>query len=333
MQNNISRTETDILKGVAIIMMLWLHLFLKESDIGNYSDLHFSNGLSLSYYLTRLCTPVSFFLILSGYGLAYLYNENRLLPRTQLPRLLKLYIHYWWVLLVFVPIGVFVKPEHYPGSLTDFLLNVLSWKHNYNYETWFLLPYALISISALYILKIIEKVGMKWALVGTFLLYLASSYLFSRYGDFVYSHLAVALVVEYVQFLFSVTLGVVLFRSKYVKAPFIKGAYVYVALLLLFALKITFKTAAFDPLYSFAVILLVLKLPMPGAAKRVLAYLGGYSMIIWLSHTFFCYYLFHDLVYSFRYPLVIFTVLLVVSLIVGIVICYLAKKTASVLKI
>ncbi len=72
---------------------------------------------------------------------------------------------------------------------------------------------------------------------------------------------------------------------------------------------------------------------MPGAAKRVLAYLGGYSMIIWLSHTFFCYYLFHDLVYSFRYPLVIFTVLLVVSLIVGIVICYLAKKTASVLKI
>lgn len=88
MQNNISRTETDILKGVAIIMMLWLHLFLKESDIGNYSDLHFSNGLSLSYYLTRLCTPVSFFLILSGYGLAYLYNENRLSPRTQLPRLL-----------------------------------------------------------------------------------------------------------------------------------------------------------------------------------------------------------------------------------------------------
>lgn len=33
MQNNISRTETDILKGVAIIMMLWLHLFLKERDL------------------------------------------------------------------------------------------------------------------------------------------------------------------------------------------------------------------------------------------------------------------------------------------------------------
>lgn len=267
------------------------------------------------------------FLILSGYGLAYLYNENRLSPRTQLPRLLKLYIHYWWVLLVFVPIGVFVKPEHYPGSLTDFLLNVLSWKHNYNYETWFLLPYALISISALYILKIIEKVGMKWVLVGTFLLYLASSYLFSRYGDFVYSHLAVALVVEYVQFLFSVTLGVILFRSKFVKEPFIKGVYAYVALLLLFAVKIVLSTAAFDPIYSFLVILLVLKLPIPVTMKRVLAYLGGYSMIIWLSHTFFCYYLFHDVIYGFKYPLAIFCVLMIVSLLVGVVICYLAKKT------
>ena len=227
---------------------------------------------------------------------------------------------------MFVPIGVFVKPEHYPGSLTDFLLNVLSWKHNYNYETWFLLPYALISISALYILKIIEKVGMKWALVGTFLLYLASSYLFSRYGDFVYSHLAVALVVEYVQFLFSVTLGVVLFRSKYIKAPFIKGAYVYVALLLLFAVKIVLSTAAFDPIYSFLVILLVLKLPIPVTIKRVLAYLGGYSMIIWLSHTFFCYYLFHDVIYGFKYPLAIFCVLMIVSLLVGVAICYLAKK-------
>ena len=72
MQNNVSRTETDILKGVAIIMMLWLHLFSKGSEVGNYTDFNLANGQPLAYFLTRLCTPVSFFLILSGYGLAYL---------------------------------------------------------------------------------------------------------------------------------------------------------------------------------------------------------------------------------------------------------------------
>lgn len=69
MENNVSRAETNILKGVAIIMMLWVHLFFKESEVGNYTDFNLPNGQPLAYFLTRLCTPVSFFLILSGYGL------------------------------------------------------------------------------------------------------------------------------------------------------------------------------------------------------------------------------------------------------------------------
>ena len=327
MENNVSRAETNILKGVAIIMMLWLHLFLKESEVGNYADFNLPNGQPLAYFLTRLCTPVSFFLILSGYGLAYLYYNNRLSPRTQVPRLLKLYIHYWLILLVFVPIGSFFKPTQYPGTITDILLNLLSWSHTYNYETWFLLPCALISISSLYIIKIVERVGLRWAVPCAFFLYLVSSFLFSRYGSFVYSHLAVALVVEYIQFLFSIVLGILLFKSKYVKEPLVRGTFIYVALFVLFALRCILPTAAFDPIYSFLVILLVLRLPMPQMVKRILGYLGDYSMIVWLSHTFFCYYLFHDVIYGFKYPLVIFMVLMVISLLVGGIIRYLAKKT------
>ena len=74
MQNNVSRTETNILKGIAIIMMLWLHLFSKGNEIGNYTDFNLANEQPLAYFLTRLCTPVSFFLILSGYGLASTYT-------------------------------------------------------------------------------------------------------------------------------------------------------------------------------------------------------------------------------------------------------------------
>lgn len=228
MENNVSRAETNILKGVAIIMMLWVHLFFKESEVGNYTDFNLPNGQPLAYFLTRLCTPVSFFLILSGYGLAYLYYNNRLSPRTQIPRLLKLYIHYWLILLVFVPIGSFFKPTQYPGTITDMLLNLLSWSHTYNYETWFLLPYALISLSSLYIMKIVERVGLRWIVPCTFFLYLVSSYAFSRYGSFVYSHLAVALLVEYTQFLFSIVLGVLVFKSKFVKEPVVRGTFIFI---------------------------------------------------------------------------------------------------------
>ena len=158
--------------GVAIIMMLWLHLFMNESDMGNYVDFSFSNGQSLAYFLTRLCSPVSFFLILSGYGFAHLYSNNHLSPRTQLPRLLKLYVHYWWIMLIFVSIGAYVRPDLYPGTIKDVVLNLSSWSHSYNSVTWFLLPYTLISISALYIMRIVEKFGLKLAVAVTFILYI-----------------------------------------------------------------------------------------------------------------------------------------------------------------
>lgn len=333
MQNNVSRFETNMLKGVAITMMLWSHLFLKESEVGNYTGFNLPNGEPLAYFLTRLCTPVSFFLILSGYGLAYLYYNNRLSPRTQLPRLLKLYIHYWWVLFIFVSIGTYLRPDLYPGRVTDVLLNLLSWSHSYNSVTWFLLPYALISLSALYILKVVEKIGLKWAVAVTFILYIVASYAFSRYGSFVYSRPVVARFVEYIQFLFSIVLGVLLFKSKYARTPVVKGVIVYIMLLLLLVLRCLLPMAAFDPIYSFLVILIVIRLPMPSIAKRILAYLGDYSMIIWFLHAFFYSYLFHDFIYGFRYPVAIFVFLIAISLLVGVIIHYLAKKTIGLLGI
>lgn len=47
---------------------------------------------------------------------------------------------------------------------------------------------------------------------------------------------------------------------------------------------------------------------------KVLAHLGDHSMNMWLIHAWFCYYIFHDFVYSLRYPLVIYVVLVIVSL-------------------
>lgn len=36
-------------------------------------------------------------------------------------------------------------------------------------------------------------------------------------------------------------------------------------------------------------------------------------MNMWMIHTWFCYYLFHDFIYSFEYPVMIFVVLTIIS--------------------
>ena len=46
---------------------------------------------------------------------------------------------------------------------------------------------------------------------------------------------------------------------------------------------------------------------------------------MWLTHSFFCYHIFHDFIYGFKYPLVIYIVLIVISYVVSLPISYLSK--------
>ncbi len=43
-------------------------------------------------------------------------------------------------------------------------------------------------------------------------------------------------------------------------------------------------------------------------------------MRMWMIHSWFCYYLFHDLTYSLRYPPLIFTALVIVSYVCAILV-------------
>lgn len=45
--------------------------------------------------------------------------------------------------------------------------------------------------------------------------------------------------------------------------------------------------------------------------------LGKQSTNIWLIHTFFCYYFFRDFIYSFKYPILILAVTIILSYITG----------------
>ena len=65
--------------------------------------------------------------------------------------------------------------------------------------------------------------------------------------------------------------------------------------------------------YAFGIIICLLLIKMPGWLKTNLAKLGDQSMDMWMIHSWFCYYLFHDFIYSFEYPLVIFAVLTAIS--------------------
>lgn len=115
-----TKQQTNIIKGVAILMMIFYHLFNRVgSDYhGLCQPLLYIGERPLVNIIANACHPVAFFLILSGYGLSYVWENKGNNLRQQGRRILKLYISYWIVMAIFVGMGCFINPAQYPGDFS-----------------------------------------------------------------------------------------------------------------------------------------------------------------------------------------------------------------------
>lgn len=325
-----SKHTTTLIKGLAILMMLWLHLF-NDTHVGAASPLWFIGGVPVVSLIARACNPVDLFIVLSGYGFRYTFYHGDVSVRLQFRRLLKLYICYWLTLIIFVGIGSFVNPANYPGSFSKVLLNVTSLDHTYNYETWFLLPYAIVSIFARRIFQLQNKIGNLWSLAIWIVLYLASCFVISRnlvpqvpvVGD------VLSTMVVCVKFVFPFVIGSCLYdiavRNNGLKLRWLNTWKALSLLLLLLLSHTLFHSQAPNPLYAGGVTILMNNISFPSTVDKALSVLGKYSMPMWLTHTYFSIYLFSSLIYGFRYPLLIYVVLVGVSLITAVAIMPLSR--------
>ena len=153
----ITKERSTLIKGILICMMVFSHLF-NGSNTDQCINLFYVNNIPFVKWLSKACSPVAFFLLLSGYGLAYTYNHKGITFIQQIKRIKKLYIHYWVTLLLFIPIGIFIG-KNYPGTISNLIQNLIGWSYSYNGETWFLFPYSLISLTSFWIIKYIDIIG------------------------------------------------------------------------------------------------------------------------------------------------------------------------------
>lgn len=321
-----NKDESQIMKGVAILFMLFLHLF---NQMGNVTSTHYGlsfGGEPLVYLLTRATNPVAFFLVLSGYGLYISHSRGRYKVWSKLK---SLYIHYWITLALFVPLGWLVVGAHrYPGSWEQLLGNLTGWSYSYNGEVWFLFPYILVMLTSGWIIRILNR-SRPWAsLAAVCFLSLCTGFVISRYGAlYLYDNPWLYKPVLYIQFLCPFTFGVYLAKYQIVKrfAAIGGGNFLFgyqkvsgnprcwMLLLLLVVFRCCFRTGAFHTLYVVAFILLFVNAPRPKPLDAFLMEMGRRSTSMWFVHSYFCYYLFHDFIYGFRYPVLIFGVLLLLS--------------------
>ena len=320
-----NKETSTIIKGVAILMMLFYHLFGRDNLADISTPLLYIDNTPLVRYITNACYPVSFFMILSGYGLTYCYKKNQLSPSIQGKRILKLYVHYWLVLLIFVTIGHFIKPDIYPNNLINVLINIIGINCTYNGEIWFLLPYTIISMLSWWIINFVYNLNDKRKIFITLIVY-SVIFLIARYIGYhlpkneIIATLLIQLV-YIVQLTFYFSLGILLFRlleNEPTIIKTVKPTIYFIIIIALFIIKSMIKVTIADGLYAFIIIFCISHLQLHKFFHNVFYKLGLNSMPMWMTHTFFAVYLFQNFIYGFKYPLLIWLVLIALSYLVSI---------------
>lgn len=324
----LSLKQTNITKGVAILMMLALHLFNTLDYSGLFTPLLFVAGKPITYFISLYCDCcVAIYCFCSGYGLYVGYQKkDPNYNRKNNFRILKLLINYWIVLLLFaVGLGIAMcKTDTYLGDFTKFILNFTTLDCTYNGAWWFVSSYILLVLSSSFVFRFLEKYNYKLVLVLSFVIY-AVFYVQRIKIPIQFHQLILDLLLKQVTLLGNCQLpfviGAIVFQQKWFSkfvSVFYNFKYKNVWLLFLILASIVFH--AIVPTLFVAVFTGIFfvfcfnAFKLPNFLDKLLQYLSAHSTNIWLTHMFFYLIFFRKIIFAPQYPILIYVWLLLCSL-------------------
>ena len=328
-----SREQSAIIKGIAILLMLIYHL---DNIIGIQGlDNIFADNLSAASH------PINYFLIVSGYGLYIAYLKDRLTWTYLLKRTLKLYLAFWLVLLILVfGVSSVMFPGLYSMPPEMVIMNLMGWRWDYSLFTWFLLPYVFMSLSSKWVFKIIDRLDNVLSLIVSMILYVGMSFLISRYFDsWLQWHYPVYHIILWAQTLFCLTIGAVIARrvssGQQITWPWLQGKNLLLILLIVasFALRGFIHSSILNPFHAALVVWLVLHIDFNAVFERVFVELGKKSMIMWFAQGFIDNIIFPEGVIVLQWPVLVYVLWTIACYLFACILMPVVDYTAKQLKL
>lgn len=301
---------TDACKGVALVLLLWHHLFYVHPEYGRL--------VHGSAQLAKVC--VAMFVLLSGYGLAAsLKPGTTTLLAFYRRRLARLYLNYWLIAGIFIAIGTLsglrplaaayeTRPQLKLAAQLLGLDQYLVGGYGYNATWWFMGLIVPLQLLFPFLNDLTRKYG--W-----WLLLMSALPLIDR-----------GLRIPMLQWwLFPFCLGV--FAGQRGSVSLVSGRLAALGRwrFALLAALLAATAAARQSLFKggveidgvFGAVIIVLCFEATVALpplKRALGFLGGHLFNIFLFHTFIYFYFWPKLIYAPRSPFAILALLLAVCL-------------------
>lgn len=323
-----SKSDMNILKGIAILFMLILHLFCTKDVNGLFVTFPTIDGVPLVYYLALFgdaCVPIYCFA--SGYGLFMIFKLGKLNVNSNLFRVLKLLVNFWIVLIMFVGIGFLAgKGELFPGSSTKFLQNFFVLSSSYNGAWWFLQTYIILVLLSPLIMRLVSKFQSIILLLLVGGIYLIS-YIqrinhvldLSAYPIF---HDIVQSTVLVGTSLLPFIAGSVFAKEKvyskmyqlFSKLKF-KNTICAVGIVGLVFIHSLYQSMIIAPITAIIFVCLFSLIDKSTLVQKLFNYFSIHSTNIWLTHMFFYLTIYPSLVFYPKYPILIFIWLVVLCLV------------------
>lgn len=327
-----SKDHTLFCKGIAILIMLFHHLFFTQDVLNKYFwklSIHSHSLVQFIALQGKIC--VAIFVFLSAYGLSISYKksmkktENKMIMNAKFifNKVKKLYLLYWPIFIVTILIGWLSNtrlPNQIYNSFGFFIRDFFGIAYIFDGQSpyigaWWYISFALI----LYILfPIIYKLTKKYPksiLIITFCLGIKEL-------------TNVPIIIEIQRYIFIVCLGIYfaefdLFEKIFNHVSNKKIFIISTFLCGIFFIMRCIRPFTFDAFFTVSIILLATSLfESMKWLRKVLIFLGKYSGNIFLIHGIIYKYWLFDFIYSFKIPILILLVLIVISLIISITIEY-----------
>ena len=263
------------------------------------------------------------YVFLGGYGSYYTFLHCTNISETSrclVDKIKKLYLNYWKVFLIFIPLLYILK--YYVVDIRVFIKGFIGISHMYNNEWWFFFPYVLVLCFYAVGFKIFFVRKSFWI---EFLMLFVLGECWEKVGLILESSVSstiILVIISGLNFLPTFLCGS--FFAKYNLLSKIKNMLrrcklfclsTVMGVFVLIWIRYNFGDG-YDWIMAAVFVILILPITLmkeSNLINKILVKLGSQSMSMWLIHTFFCYQFFQNEIYFTRIPIVIFFVLLIVS--------------------
>ena len=329
--DHFSIKQTNIAKGIALLLLLWHHLFYNDpAKYNDFKSIILFEGMPIECYFADFCKVcVAVFLILSGYGLeksfsSFLKKTKQGYVKSSLiyvkNRLIKLLSDFWFVYIVFVPLGLIFgrsfidvyqnNPVYYLSDffgVSYFVTGNLD--HTMNATWWYMSICIIYYIAFPLIYTLMDKYAETVLALSFVLIFLPFDY------------------IQLTTWLFPFVVG--MYFAKYnlfelaanrmdnrINSFLLCSMLVGICALLrhiYFSNSVTID-GFFGLFIIFFSYLIISKIPI---MSSVLEELGAYSGLIFMFHTFIFSYYFKEFVYGFKYSILIYVVFVLICYVVA----------------